>query len=269
MIPGHSSISRVPRVGAAGGGGRLWTPADISDLVAWWDADSGVTLTDGAVSAWASKIGTGTFTQATAAQRPTMTTIAGVPALLLDGSNQRMSLPGRETNPGGFLYPDPFTENASFLMVGGPTANYGSLFSLDNGGMAIGLMGSGSVQRPGVAYGSSNIQLSEEVWTGVRSFSFEWQKTPATGMLRGVQNGAPVVNRSASGPGSNLNYYPGVLGFNSAGYSWRGTISALAMARTLLRGSDQDRWEGYYAHKLGTTAYLSASHPYKSAPPRV
>jgi hypothetical protein len=270
VIPGHSSISRVSRVGAAGGAGRLWTPADIADLVCWWDADSGVGLTDGKVSSWASKIGTGTFLQTTAANRPTMTIVNGVPALLLNGTNQFMTLPQRDDNPSGFILPDPGATNTNFLMVAAPNALQGHILGINNGNFGMGAVNVSNNPRAGSRYGGAEYAASAENWVGTRSLSFEWQLLIYPGIQRGVQNGKPLMSRSPSIPGSSLTNSPAYLGYTGdSGIYWNGTISALAGARTLLSGADQDRWEGYYAHKLGTTAYLSASHPYKSAPPRV
>jgi|GEM_PF-2233705 len=70
-------------------------PKSIIGLAFWLDAAdaSTVTLVSGNVSAWASKSGSAsprTFTQSTANNRPTTTTVNGKTAILFDGANDSL-----------------------------------------------------------------------------------------------------------------------------------------------------------------------------------
>jgi hypothetical protein len=72
-----------------------FNPKSISGLAFWLDANdsSTVTLASGAVSSWASKSGSGsprTFTQSTANNRPTTTTVNGKTAIRFDGVNDSL-----------------------------------------------------------------------------------------------------------------------------------------------------------------------------------
>jgi hypothetical protein len=72
-----------------------FNPKSISGLAFWLDANdaSTVTLASGAVSSWASKSGSNsprTFTQTTANNRPTTTTVNGKTAIRFDGANDSL-----------------------------------------------------------------------------------------------------------------------------------------------------------------------------------
>jgi hypothetical protein len=72
-----------------------FNPKSISGLAFWLDAadSSTVTLVSGNVSAWASKSGSAsprTFTQSTANNRPTTTTVNGKAAIRFDGVNDSL-----------------------------------------------------------------------------------------------------------------------------------------------------------------------------------
>ena len=72
-----------------------FNPKSISGLAFWLDANdsSTVTLASGAVSSWASKSGSSsprTFTQTTANNRPTTTTVNRKTAILFDGVNDSL-----------------------------------------------------------------------------------------------------------------------------------------------------------------------------------
>lgn len=79
-------------------GGRLFDPTSLgSDLLAWWDASDPRTITEtgGSVSAWASRVGSVTATQATGAAQPaTGGDIGGRPALTFDGTDDTLEHSG-------------------------------------------------------------------------------------------------------------------------------------------------------------------------------
>lgn len=69
-----------------------WTPASLTGLLAWWDADDPATIaqSEGAVSQWDDKSGSGLHvSQATASARPTtgVTTQNGRNVLVFDGND--------------------------------------------------------------------------------------------------------------------------------------------------------------------------------------
>ena len=85
--------ARLLRPRAAGG----FNPKSISGLAQWLDASDASTLTlaSGAVSAWSDKSGNGrNASQATAASRPTTTTVNGKTALSFDGTDDGLDFTG-------------------------------------------------------------------------------------------------------------------------------------------------------------------------------
>jgi hypothetical protein len=75
------------------------TPGGVpsGNLRGWFDANTGVTLTGGAVSAWTDRAGIGNATQATAGERPSQTAAAinYNTALTFDGLNDNLDLADR------------------------------------------------------------------------------------------------------------------------------------------------------------------------------
>ncbi len=64
-----------------------------TDAIAWWDAESGLTLAGSEVSAWQDRVAGITVTQTTPANRPTYSATAfdGRPAIVADGINDQLT----------------------------------------------------------------------------------------------------------------------------------------------------------------------------------
>lgn len=113
-------------------GPGLWTPAVLGSALAMWlDASdsSTITLNGSTVSQWSDKSGRGNnATQATAANQPTYSATAWVnnrPALVFDGTNDRLALPtsgtlGINTAAGYFLgaVVNPLVISPNFVLSG-------------------------------------------------------------------------------------------------------------------------------------------------------
>lgn len=128
----------------------------VTNNIAWealldLQADTGVTESGGAVSAWADQSGNGrNFTQGTVGARPTLQTISGYPAIVFDGSDDWLLGPNFAdylssfTGIAGGLYNDPanlggfiVTKIDSTLGVGWwYTMSESSFFDLNAGGAA-------------------------------------------------------------------------------------------------------------------------------------
>lgn len=259
MIPGHSSISRVPRVGATGGGGRLWTPADIPELTGWWDADSGITLNGANVSSWANKIGAGSFANSNSG--PQLSSFNGNPCLQFDGGSQNMQLPGTAG-----VTPN-FNAGGTLLCAASPTKGGSPVITVYGGQFGPWI---NTFNYPAIMFADRTITIGNDTWTGNghRSMSAELGVS-ASLIIRGTQRKVPYMDRSPYSFGTDTSNSSTFLGYDQNGRYFGGVITAVAMAPVLLGGIDIDRWEGYYAHKTKSTDYLPASHPYKLAPPRV
>ena len=81
------------------------SPLEIPDCAIWLDAAVGVTEVGGVVSAWADQSGNGqNFSQATAAQRPTLLATGGprsLPCISFDGSNDALATTSSLSFPSG------------------------------------------------------------------------------------------------------------------------------------------------------------------------
>jgi len=100
--PAFSQIGMTLRrdaVADTSGGGPTYdtAPDSISNLIAWWEADSGVTESGGAVSAWEDQIG-GYIVDESGIQQPTYSSSVSVlnnqPGINFDGNNDWLSLLG-------------------------------------------------------------------------------------------------------------------------------------------------------------------------------
>lgn len=90
--------------GAGHGVAPVWTPADLgASLLAWWDANTGVTETGGAVSAWEDSVAAHTLVQATEGAQPvySATSFNGAPGITFDGTADYLSVEGVGALPTG------------------------------------------------------------------------------------------------------------------------------------------------------------------------
>lgn len=259
MIPGTSSISRPGRLGAANGGGQLWTPAYIAPaLDCWWDADPDTYEIDanGKVSTWRSKLPGGSNSiPAGKNQTATPTTVNGSSALALTSP----------LNTTGLAFPEIYAASGSL-----PTSST-LLFA--------GVFGNGNI----ASWGSSALV---ELFGGDR-FNQTYGNTAAfstavacSGPISGgimfnndAAGGRPCFLFDIMGKAGNGYVNSGIVGPTKAGNGIIGTAGqtflGLAVANRGLQLADMARWEGYYAHRMGATGSLAADHPYKTEPPRV
>lgn len=81
-----------------------WTPASITNVIAWWDAsdDSTFTFSSGtSVSQWNSKIGSYALTQGTGTKQPSRSgTVNGLSSVVFDGNSDAMSVASFDLTPG-------------------------------------------------------------------------------------------------------------------------------------------------------------------------
>lgn len=73
------------------GAGSLGVSGVPTSLTAWWDPNSGVTITSGKVSAWVDKVGGLSVANTVAGTRPVMGTIGSAACLVFDGTDLLIS----------------------------------------------------------------------------------------------------------------------------------------------------------------------------------
>jgi len=80
----------------SGGGGPTYdtTPDSISNLIAWWETDSGVTQSSGVVTSWIDQMSSRDLVQSFSTYRPlfssSVSALNNKPAIDFDGSNDRL-----------------------------------------------------------------------------------------------------------------------------------------------------------------------------------
>ena len=257
---GYDPISadylRAWQIGA-GGGGELWTPADLgNDLALWLDAadTSTVQLSGSSVTNWLDKslnaysVDDGNVTS----RRPTYTqTQNNLNVLTFNGSRLVSS---------AFTLSQPHTR---FAVLSSATANLRAFTDSYNNVQSAHYFGSSKAIA--LACGSTFATATE---TGEIGWSI--QSAIANGASSVIyQNGTNMRTGNAGSNGmsgisiGNLRGNPNPV----AGYSLDGDLAEIVMVASALSTADRQRVEGYLAHKWGLTANLPSDHPYKSAAP--
>lgn len=276
MIRGGGTVGRVGGAGMSGGAGRLWTPADLgSRLTAWFDAGAGVTLVDGLVSAWAASAGTANLVaaQATAANRPPPSAVDGFPTVSLGEAGKYLDVTPAQLPPVN----QSFAIFAAFVQpVAGDTAVLMQWGPLDGTAPKISFGAS-----LGGFYGYEHDFVAAALPSGPPCVT-TWQyviEPPnggnaggcSIGSLNGKKRG--VSRTVASSVTTTYNNTNGIIGCKTkrTGITDVATrLAGLAICSTAeFSGNEAAMWEGYYAHKMGSTAQLPDGHPYKSEPPRI
>lgn len=241
------------------GGGVLWTPAQISTAL-WLDAADASTITtvSGAVSQWNDKSGNDrNASQATAAQRPVVTTAA------LNGRNVV------EFNPASNNW-----HRLDFTRL----TSIGSIFFVAKknnvNDSEVVLSDSTSDDLRSVSLGNaagSNLVVQQINGTNTLATRNAWHiaeiTTDGTNAVLGVDANR-VTNAETDLMSSNtIGYYRNSQNQFVIQYSFRGQIAEIIFTVTVQSTDPRQLIEGYLAHKWGLTANLPSDHPYKTAPP--
>ncbi|MFN9086837.1 MAG: hypothetical protein ACK5W7_04850 [Gemmatimonadaceae bacterium] len=253
--------------------GRLWTPAQVLPAV-WLDAAdlSTITISTG-VSEWMDKSGNGAnATQATATARPaySQTGFFGLPGITFDGSDDQLNISTtrmQNTSHGVFWVfirrgagstGDAYKPSVGVLAGGN---DRGALHYVKNGnnfGASYPYFGAPINNSydlsSGTAYNNTNAQVmafqSNVTGWGV------WRD----GSLEATTSGISAPNTTNTG-------------FILAGQNNPNRKSNITMTEFILLETTNTRRrlfvEGYLAHKLGLTANLPATHPFKNRPPLI
>jgi hypothetical protein len=239
----------------SGGSPGPWTPADLSP-VEWWDfSDSGtITTASGAIANINSKGSGGrSASNATANQRPTVSTLNGVQAALFDGINDNLALSSN-------------LNTAAQMTVA-------QVFGRASAGILSQPIGGSSAGNPPFAtqWWTDNVRYSALWGLG---FAIHGSASTATGafqhtLIKGAsttslyEHGAIVGTPQTNGTGTGSVTY---IGRRAAHYH-AGLLCEIIVVNSALSDSDRQKLEGYLAHKWGMAGDLPVGHPYKSAPP--
>ena len=226
MIPlGVLASGYVPPAGSS------WTPADLTGLVAWWDASDTATITHddtGAVSAWADKSGNGySLTQPTSTRRPTTgaTSLNSLNVLTFDGGDDIISATLAQSQP--------FTIATVWRDVPGDARWYSSA---SNDVQYISWLGiyAGTAVLNGPAYTPNTWAYSTHIFNGSSSVV----------RLNGTAG-------STGNPGATAMSGSLWIGSRTGSFYLTGNVAEFIVAAGALTGSDLTDLETYLSDKWG------------------
>ena len=234
--------------------GGTWTPAEIS-TTAWYDANDATTLydattggslvaADGLIARWEDKSGNARhLTQSNSALRPTYKANVqnGKNIVRFDGSDY-INSPGDINWSGNLFYASLKTTTADtlFSLFGNPLRT--AFYYLAQSGSATALANNGA-----------RIDGAPATWTTRGGY---WNAVARDQSFIAM---LPILYFS-SGPSDLL-----VLPYS--GFNLPMDYNEIVIPPNTISLADQERIEGYLAHKWDTAALLPAGHPYKTVAP--
>lgn len=242
--------------------GRLWTPRLIPSLIAWWDANQGITAPSGLVTQWVDVVSGIPATASTT--QPTFSTTArnGRPGLIFPG--------------GKYLT---FTPTSAFPVGAAPgtitVSGYANTTgNANNGVFSYGAGANLNWRALGLASNSNNVYISfygsdlstSPVWAGLDHLVI-WT---INGTASGVSADGAVFSYTSSTPNTTL--AQGAIGrYNFGGQgTFSGTVQQVVLfssALTFVEMQKLQGWESHYNGKAGLN--LAASHPFRNRPPLI
>lgn len=270
-------------------GAVLWTPLNMAVVPQiYLDAqDSAVTDVSGACSA-ISNLGAlganGNFSQATAANRPTIVGAAlnGKRVLSFDGvtdflgcdSVSMRDLFRAKTGAWSFAVYKKRTADAS------PTSRVIANFTSATGATRFahwcGSATAGKANTPHVTYNAASFKTVEGGVASSASYALSWVAVDlVTGVVDIYHNGSvstSVAESTGAFPdtSASASFQSGVIGARGD-LVWLPDmdLAAIVVGNVNPSAGERQRLEGWAAHKYGLTASLPGGHPYKATPPTV
>ena len=247
---------------------NLWTPSELGSAVkVWWDASISSTIThsSGAVSSWASRVGSITADQSTADYKPTYsaTVLNSRPGITFDGSNDILTFSATTGLPSGGDASVIFLVGKSNVSDDGIAVYFGYGDVSGSGKYRIVYAYSGSEIRGDYHGGGVNSTVS--CYSSSRVSVFESTGTPDSSLT--IDGGTPITDASHT---YNTVLTGGAIGarFDSSYYAYF-TIQECGIISGTITTSDRQKLEGYLAWKWGVNSNLPSGHPYYSAAPTV
>jgi len=244
----------APVTGLIGEGAAAWTPAQLSGLALWLDADDSdtITLNGTDVSQWDDKSGNGYHaSQAVAAAQPLYVAsgLNGKGSVEFDGVNALMPISFTDANSA------PIT----LILAGRLDVALQTSYIIDFENQRRVFTTSGDIFDGAWSFASNST-------TGNMLLQFSASTAEGNEVYRNGVRISPA--RSGSDSFSTGIVMLGGRHTNST-QNFDGLMSEIVMVRAVLSVSDRQKLEGYLAHKWGLEANLPADHPYKSTPPTV
>lgn len=260
----------------SGGGGGLWTPADIT-TTAWYDASdaSTVTLSGTDVTAWADKSGNGYTATQTGSFNPTYATA------LVNGLNSiEFGTEGSAARGYGFLD----TQALGSAICGVKYAIIGShaRYNSQTQNHVVGASNGGAVGNTNavlhLGYDSNIVLRLGQFGNDLNRIVPVYSAPAADALITGLNraggklvslNGGALENTNTNTTDLKVGGNQGfALGRWSGNYwNFAGRINELVFFNFEVTDATYQKVEGYLAWKWGTEGDLPVTHPYYSAAP--
>lgn len=227
------------------GSSGAWSPAEISP-VAWFDASDASTITasSGSVSEWRDKSGnSNNATQNNTNNQPEtgVQTLNGLPLMTNRSGNKYMSVANTPTMLMGYAVVNVRSTDASTVLNIGSTASTHEFFIKNN-----------QVSFDGSSSTTGKYNLDGNTYSGLATNHST--TTSGAHIWGGVFNSSSTLNTIINRVGLNA---------DATGHD----VGEILWFSSELSTDDQQKLEGYLAHKWGLEDNLPSNHLYKSAAP--
>lgn len=248
---------------------EMFFPDDIAGIIAWMDAKTTASLTlvsSTQVSAWASRVGTMIYQQATAGNRPTYSATGrnGQPALTFNPAEVDILT---ANNPG--LLPPGGVSGMVSMVAYSATSNtdYRSIIGWGNGnsggqyrnfgkyteGAMLGALSAGPAIAGGQWITADRIGVGRESNVDSQAWSDGVAGTAVASTTLNV--GTPTYSHIGKGR-------------NNDPRTWDGSMQEIIVHQAAFSNAERQKMEGYLAAHWSLQARLAANHPYKTLGPR-
>lgn len=244
-----------------------WTPANLSSLQAWFDADAISGLSDGdAMSSWSDSSGNSNgVTNSAASNKPTYETngLDGKPVVRFYNSsgfvNLNTSIYASETTVVQVVAVAKWNSVSNVVIC--DVGSYAPLMRVLSNQVALyAINGGGSL---GIGQGT----VSGGSWF-VGATSIDWPNKIIGASLNGNTPSTTAWNNTATSVGPLSYTHLGVGSrYLETALPFDGDIAEVVIVTNDASSATREKIEGYLAHKWGLTANLPAGHPYKLATP--
>jgi hypothetical protein len=249
--------------------GVEWTPAYISDLVVWLDADDTAFSNNDAVDSWINKGSGGDAEQTDSAKRPIFKTnlLNGKPGVDFDGTNDHLQISSLALDTYISLFVVAKTTTAKPIFI-----EHSATANSNDGFYFYGASGNHyNVRRT-----SRNSYSGTSGWFGSTAAQaalvIDAISTPSP-MGKVYLNGALQSDGSAAFSNSladtSVTDTLNIFSRDGASSFSDGDLHELIIYNKPLAQADREKVEGYLAWKWGLEGNLPLDHPYKSAAPTV
>ena len=242
-----------------------WTPAEI-DTALWLDAAdiSTITQSGGSVSQWNDKSGNGrNAVQLSATNQPLYdaTAFNSNPTLVFDGSD--------------YMETPSFASSSNYTIVAVVTllvaTSYPMIYTFKSAAGSVDLRGVDSTGKPSLANISNNDGPGVQTPPATPVTTTDNMVNTTNIIIGKITNGIGTLRQNGSLRATKSVIFTSPtsarqVGARSNSFYWNGRISEIIELGNV-SVSDEERIEGYLAHKWGLTANLPSDHPYKLVGP--